>query len=136
VSAPLEIPDTLKGLPTPLGRQVLAELYDCDALILADHLAVERAMNEAARASGATIVQSAFHHFNPHGVSGVVIIAESHLAIHTWPEHRYAAVDVFTCGSSVDPSVAVQSLAQALGARRVEVIEHRRGLHASPQPPL
>lgn len=106
----------------------MAELYGCDAALLADHGAIERCMNDAARACGATIVQSAFHHFNPHGVSGVVIIAESHLAVHTWPEHGYAAVDVFTCGTSVDPLAAVHHLVTTLGARNQVVNEVARGL--------
>ena len=74
-----------------------------------------------------TIVQSAFHTFNPYGVSGVVSIAESHLAIHTWPEHGYAAIDVFTCGASVDPRVAVDALAASLKAADTRITTVRRG---------
>jgi S-adenosylmethionine decarboxylase len=76
-------------------------------------------MLEAANACGATVVQTVFHSFNPHGVSGVVVIAESHLAIHTWPEYGHAAVDVFTCGDSIDPNVALEYLRDGLGAREV-----------------
>lgn len=113
--------------PSPFGRQVMAELMGCDGAILADHAAVERLMNEAALAAGATIVQSAFHTFNPYGVSGVVIIAESHLAIHTWPEHGYAAIDVFTCGDAVDPRSAVDALVISLKATESRVTSVRRG---------
>lgn len=74
-------------------------------------------MEAAAQACGATVIQSLIHHFNPIGVSGVVVIAESHLAIHTWPEHGFAAVDIFTCGEQIDPSIAVAHLKSALGAR-------------------
>ena len=126
VTAPLDL-QAAADRPSPFGRQVLAELMGCDEALLADHAAVERLMNEAARAAGATIVQSAFHTFNPHGVSGVVIIAESHLAIHTWPEHGYAAIDVFTCGASVDPRVAVDALAASLKAADTRITTVRRG---------
>ena len=80
-------------------------------------------MMDAARACGATIVQTVFHSFNPQGVSGVVVIAESHLAIHTWPEYGHAAVDVFTCGDSIDPWIAVDRLKEGLGAGRIHTRE-------------
>ena len=89
-----------------LGRHILAEFFDCDNDILDDTEKIELIMKRAAIECGATIISSTFHEFNPHGVSGVVVIAESHLAIHTWPEYGYAAVDVFTCGETVDPAVA------------------------------
>ena len=81
-----------------LGHHLLVEFTGCDAAALTDLDRVTTAMLDAARASGATIVTHSFHRFSPHGVSGAVIIAESHLAIHTWPEHGFAAVDFFSCG--------------------------------------
>lgn len=100
---------------TALGRHLLVEYTGCDAAILADLPGITTAMLDAARASGATIVTHSFHHFSPHGISGAVIIAESHLAIHTWPEHRFAAVDFFTCGPvAMDQGLAVLRI--ALGA--------------------
>jgi S-adenosylmethionine decarboxylase len=81
-----------------LGRQVLVEFYRCDKVVLEDESAIRGALLESVRRSGATIVTDTFHRFSPHGVSGVVVISESHVAIHTWPEHGYAAVDIFTCG--------------------------------------
>jgi S-adenosylmethionine decarboxylase len=131
VTAPLDLL-AAANRPSPFGRQVMAELMGCDPVLLADHAAVERLMNEAALAAGATIVQSAFHTFNPYGVSGVVIIAESHLAIHTWPEHGYAAVDVFTCGTSVDPGLAVEALAGSLKAAQTRITTVRRGPDGGP----
>jgi S-adenosylmethionine decarboxylase len=115
-------------LANNLGRHVLADYYDCDRDILNDLAKVERYMKEAAELSGATILQSAFHRFNPHGVSGVVVISESHLAIHTWPEYGYAAVDLFTCGTAVDPWKAHSLLTQQLGAARTETREIPRGI--------
>ncbi len=110
-----------------LGRHILAEFYDCDADVLNDPKRVERWMNEAAHLSGATVVQSVFHAFSPHGVSGVVVVEESHLAVHTWPEHRYAAVDYFSCGE-VDAEAAMRHLENRLLAARVETAEVARGV--------
>lgn len=110
-----------------LGRHILAEFFNCDVQILNDVEKVEQYMKRAAIECGATIVNSVFHTFNPHGVSGVVVIAESHLAIHTWPEYGYAAVDVFTCGDSVDPRVATKVLQEYLGAESIKSIELNRG---------
>lgn len=84
-------------------------------------------MNDAAIKCGATVVQSAFHTFNPYGVSGVVVISESHLTIHTWPELNYAAVDVFTCGDTVDPWVACNHLKELLKSTNVDAVELNRG---------
>lgn len=110
-----------------LGRHILVECYDCDVDILNDTDLIEERMEEAARRAGATIVGTSFHNFNPHGVSGVVIIAESHLAIHTWPEYGYAALDLFTCGEECDPWVGFHFLKEALGADRAVTTELRRG---------
>lgn len=110
-----------------LGRHILGEFYHCDSDVLNDAQNVENSMKRAAIECGATIVNSVFHTFNPHGVSGVVVIAESHLAIHTWPEFGYAAVDVFTCGDMVDPWVATRALKEYLGAESVKTVEINRG---------
>ncbi len=110
-----------------LGRHLLAEFYDCASDALNDPARVERLMNEAARLSGATVVQSVFHTFSPHGVSGVVVVEESHLAVHTWPEHNYAAVDYFSCGD-VDCDAAVRYLTEHLLPSRVETKEVPRGV--------
>jgi len=110
-----------------LGRHILAEFFECDPEILNDRDRIEMYMKRAAIECGATIVTSTFHTFNPHGVSGVVVIAESHLAIHTWPEYGYAAVDVFTCGDTVDPWVATKALQEYLKAKKVTTVEMARG---------
>lgn len=111
-----------------LGRHLLSEFYDCEPNILNNVSLIERVMTEAATVAGATIVQKNFHHFSPYGVSGVVVIAESHLAIHTWPEYGYAAVDLFTCGESVDPIVAYDYLREHLHAKTAFYSELKRGL--------
>ena len=110
-----------------LGRHILAEFFDCDPEILNDTQRIENYMKRAALECGATIVSSTFHTFNPHGVSGVVVIAESHLAIHTWPEYRYAAIDVFTCGETVDPVIATEVLKEYLKAQKISTVQINRG---------
>jgi len=111
-----------------LGRHVLLELYDCDAEVLKDLETVRDEMVEAARRARATIVTVTFHEFNPFGISGVVVISTSHLSIHTWPEYRYAAVDIFSCGDVVQPQAAIDHLAQVFAAERISVVELQRGL--------
>ena len=111
-----------------LGRHVLAEIYGCTEDILNDIQQVEKIMVKAALAAGAEIREVAFHKFSPQGVSGVVVISESHLAIHTWPELGYAAVDVFTCGDTVDPWVSCNYIKQEFSAQRMEAKEVKRGV--------
>jgi len=111
-----------------LGRHVLAEVYGCNRSILNDVEKVQRIMVEAALKAGAEIREVAFHKFSPHGVSGVVVISESHLAVHTWPEYGYAAVDVFTCGERVDPWVAATAIVREFQASRYTATETMRGI--------
>lgn len=111
-----------------LGRHILVEYYNCDKDILKDHEIIEEYMKQAAIKANATIVTSCFHKFNPWGVSGAVIIQESHLTIHTWPEFGYASVDLFTCGDSVNPWVGFKHLEDCLKAGRSESTEVSRGL--------
>jgi len=89
---------------------------------------VRRALLEAARHAGVTVLHSAFHKFNPHGVSGVVVIAESHISIHTWPEAGYAAADIFTCGDRAMPERAAEYLPEAFDAGHVELTKLTRGI--------
>jgi S-adenosylmethionine decarboxylase proenzyme len=110
-----------------LGVHILAEYYGCNSEILNDREKIETYLNQAAVEAGATIVSSAFHTFNPHGISGVVVIAESHLSIHTWPEYGYAAVDIFTCGETVDPWKAFEYLKENLKSEHFSTIEMKRG---------
>lgn len=111
-----------------LGRHSIIEYYGCPQEIMNNLELIESAFVTAARKMGATIVASEFHQFNPHGVSGMVIISESHLSIHTWPEFGYAAVDVFTCGEVIDPEIAHEILRDAFQSTSESVVEMRRGV--------
>lgn len=113
---------------TYLGRHILAEFFECDPNVLNNPELVEKYMVEAALECGATIVQKCFHLFAPHGVSGVVIISESHLAIHTWPELGYAAVDLFTCGDACDPKVAYEYLKKRFNSKEGDFKQLNRGI--------
>ena len=119
-----------------LGRHMLLELFDCDPDAISSLDIVKTSMVEAARRAQATIVDVVFHEFNPFGISGVVVIAESHLAIHTWPEYRYAAVDVFSCGETLQPKVAVDYLLEQFGAARTSVVELQRGVFLQAPSPV
>jgi S-adenosylmethionine decarboxylase len=111
-----------------LGRHLLLELYDCSSEVLNSLESVKTAMVEAAKRAEATIIDVVFHEFNPFGISGVVVISESHLSIHTWPEHRYAAVDIFSCGDTLKPAEAATYLVGQFGASRASCVEVRRGV--------
>jgi len=113
-----------------LGRHVLAEVYGCPFDVLNDVKKVEEIMVTAALEAGAEVREVVFHKFSPQGVSGVVVISESHLAIHTWPELGYAAVDVFTCGDRVNPWDACNFIKEKFRAEYMEANETKRGIIA------
>ena len=111
-----------------LGRHLLLELKGCDKEVLNDVGFLREALLAAAGEARATVLGESFHQFNPQGVSGVVMIAESHLVIHTWPEYGYAAADIFTCGNSVRPEKAAEIIVKKLGSKDHSIIEMRRGI--------
>ena len=111
-----------------LGRHLLVELQDCNREVLNDLSYLREAMISAAVNCGAVVLGDSFHHFSPQGVSGVVVIAESHLSIHTWPEFGYAAVDIFTCGTTVQPEKAAETVVEKLGAKTHYTREIQRGI--------
>ncbi|TYP95365.1 S-adenosylmethionine decarboxylase [Fodinibius salinus] len=111
-----------------LGRQILVELYDCASDKINDTDFIKTTMLEATRASGATIISHDFHKFSPHGVSGVIVIAESHVSIHSWPEYDYAAVDIFTCGNTINAEAIRDSLEKEFEAQHISEEEIERGV--------
>jgi len=117
----------------PLGRHILAEIYGCEFGILDDIKKVEEIMVKSAITAGADVKECIFHKFSPQGVSGVVVISESHLAIHTWPEFGYAAVDIFTCGEKVNPWDACNYLKTRFKAEYMSANEVKRGMLSLPE---
>ncbi|MCP4669849.1 MAG: adenosylmethionine decarboxylase [Desulfobacula sp.] len=112
-----------------LGRQLTIEYYECGLDVLLDERSVEKTLLKAAKKSGATIISSSFHGFKPQGVSGVVVIAESHFTVHAWPEHDYAAVDIFTCGNSIDLEIAINSMKDSFESKNVVISsDQNRGI--------
>ena len=112
---------------SPLGNQLIVDFYECDCELFDNLEWVESVMIEAVQRARGTIVDVVFHKFNPIGISGVVVIAESHFAIHTWPEHRYAAIDVFTCGDGLDSEAALSYLATQFRCQKRSVTKVYRG---------
>lgn len=110
-----------------LGRHILVEFYDSSTTVLNDVSLIEESMVQAAKEADSTVVNSTFHHFSPFGVSGVVVIEESHLAIHTWPEYGFASMDIFTCGEAVDPWSAFNYLKRAFQSEHASSMEMLRG---------
>ncbi len=111
-----------------LGTHLLVELRECNPEILKDLKRVKNALVSAAKEAKATIVDISFHEFNPFGISGMVVIAESHLSIHTWPEYSYAAVDIFTCGDIIKPEVAASFLIEQFESKGPSIVELKRGI--------
>ena len=109
-----------------LGCHVLADFSECESIPDTSAL-LETQMLKAARASEATIVESTFHSFSPIGLSGVVVIAESHLACHTWPEHNFACVDFFSCSTEINMIAAIESLWHSFRAKKVSIQQVARG---------
>ena len=117
-----------------LGDHILVDFYGCEPELIAAVPHVEATMTAAAKAASATIVKTVFHGFNPVGVSGVVVITESHLAIHTWPEHGFASIDLFTCGAKIDAAAAFEELRVGFKAKKVTITRAKRGALLSERP--
>ena len=111
-----------------LCQHTLIEYYDCDPECLKRAAEVKKFLCKAVLQGGGTIVKAVFHNFSPYGVSGVLVITESHVTIHTWPEHGYAAVDIFSCSKKLDHAIIRNGLKRALLARRVSRKSFKRGI--------
>ena len=111
-----------------LGMHLIIEYRRCkNNACLTGVAEVEKMMLLAAEKARATVVSHDFHQFSPHGVSGAVILAESHISIHTWPEYEYAAVDIFTCGNNARPHRAAKFLKKALNSKKCQITPLERG---------
>ena len=120
-----------------LGTHLVVDAWQCPTDLLNDPERIRHAILEAVNAGGATLIDFCVHQFSPHGVTATATLAESHIAIHTWPEYGYFAADLFFCGSG-DPQKAVAFLETALEAKRVQRREFKRGFEPEldKQPPL
>lgn len=111
-----------------LGRHVLLELSGCPYALLNDLDHIRKSLMKAAEIAEVTVISENFNRFNPHGISGVLVIAESHISIHTWPEYDYAAIDIFTCGDTCLPDRGVEYLIEAFRPAEYKSYIVRRGV--------
>ncbi|MFJ7216584.1 adenosylmethionine decarboxylase [Amycolatopsis sp. NPDC098790] len=107
------------------GTHITIDIWDSDHLD--DETIVEKALRRAAKDCGATLLDFFLHKFRPQGITAVAVLGESHISIHAWPEIRYAALDVFTCGSC-NPYDAIPALQDAFTPGRIQIVEQKRGI--------
>ena len=110
-----------------LGRHALADIYDCKNNILDNISEIKKILLEACKIADLTVVETTFHEFEPIGLSGVVVLAESHITIHTWTEYNSVTIDAFTCGSSMHPSKVCEIIADKLKSKNRKIKEYKRG---------
>lgn len=111
-----------------VGTHVIAELNTCDYELLKDKQFIETIVKAGVEKSGASIIQAYFHNFAPEGVSGVILLSESHASIHTWPDKGYASIDIYTCGEHVSPHIAYEYIASQLKAQSTKITTLTRGI--------
>jgi S-adenosylmethionine decarboxylase len=110
-----------------IGRHIILEMWRCSGLSLNSMETAEQALRDMVAALDVNLLDLKVYPFSPVGVTGIAIVSESHLVIHTWPEHGYAAVDIFTCGAPRDPQAAIDVLRQHFQPEHVQVMEINRG---------
>lgn len=111
-----------------LGRHTIVEIWGINHNLLRDHEMLKQLFIESCIEAGATVLHSHFHKFGEDGgITGVVVLAESHASVHTWPEYGYAAVDVFMCGNC-DPRIAVENIRKKLNGEVIDCITLQRGI--------
>ena len=110
-----------------VGRHFIVEMWGCDNEMINDPEKVMDILHSAANDARATVIKSVSHQFDPSGVTGIAILAESHISIHTWPEEGYVAADIFTCGTNTDPELGVQSLIDGFKPEDSSSKELKRG---------
>ncbi len=116
----------------PLGNHILLELWGVGSDLLDDAPALEHGLVEAASRGGAHVLEGRFRNFSPHGISGVIILSESHITVHTWPERGYAAVDIFTCGAAAIGERVSHQVLDALAPSSHEIRRVQRGVLKHP----
>ncbi len=121
-----------KGVGSVSGITCLLELYDCPPDILDNRELIEKALRNAVDSAQATLLEQVSKQFTPQGVTALGILAESHISIHTWPEHGYAAIDIFTCGNKAMPERACEYLIEAMNAGHHTIKRVKRGTELDP----
>ncbi len=109
------------NMNTMLGKHCILELYECNSYKLNDEAFIRTTLNLATKHAGATMINMITHKFEPQGVTGLALLSESHISIHTWPEINYAAIDIFTCGSDAMPDRACQFLIKEFNSQKYEL---------------
>ena len=112
-----------------LANHQIVEFNDCEESKIDNSDFVREIFLEAAKLGSATVVSECFHEFSPYGITGVLVIAESHISIHTWPEHKYVAVDIFSCGNKVDFNKIINYLKDKLKCKNSSSVSINRGSH-------
>ena len=115
-ASPLTASPVLTSTTDTVGKHCILELYNCDSAKLDDEAFLRDTITSAAKRAGATLLHLITHRFDPQGVTGLALLAESHISIHTWPEYGYAAIVAFTCGDRTDPEKACDFLRKAFEA--------------------
>ena len=110
-----------------LANHQIVEFNHCEESKIDNSDFVREIFLKAAELGNATVINECFHKFSPHGITGVLVIAESHISIHTWPEHKYAAVDIFSCGNKVDYNKIIDYLKDKLKCKSCSSISVNRG---------
>lgn len=111
-----------------LGFHTIIDFYDCNEEVLNDVNKVREIMLNALKMADIPFLEDKFHEFTPQGLTGVIFLRESHFSVHTWPEHRFAALDLFTCGENLDLSKAYTYLKNEFGAQRMSLFRVERGV--------
>ncbi|WP_459201418.1 adenosylmethionine decarboxylase [Methanococcus sp. CF] len=111
-----------------LGKHIILELWGCESQALDDQPGIEKMLVNAVKACGATLICVKTHKFSPQGVTGVAVLSESHISIHTWPELGYAAMDVFTCGEHVRPEDTIPEIEKFLKPEKTDIMDIKRGI--------
>lgn len=104
-----------------LGNHIVSDLLDCDLNILNDIVLLRKTMIEATIYGNATIINELFHMFEPYGISGILILAESHFSVHTWPEYNIASIDIYTCGNSADITAIYDYMKKVLNPKKENI---------------
>lgn len=110
-----------------LGKHIILEMWGCSKNVIDSIDQVKDALTKTAEAAKANLVNVVCHRFSPYGITGVAVLAESHISVHTWPEYEYAAVDIFICGSVVNSQDAASYITQAFHAKDISLLELKRG---------